>query len=371
MKVIAVGIIVLCLLFAAYSGPVSIADNFRDTEDLRLVQLLSFDDKGTEGIEVAVACGTPPEGEMPVRLSSIAESIPVALQEIQNISLAQDLYYPHIAYIMLGESAAKDADMYLDYIQRSLSLRLDSPLIVVYGSDASTLTLEGGTDDSDFVQVLSSMEKTLQRSGAVELYTALDISIALSEQGSALCAAITPSEQEDYTTAVPYGYAVLREGTLVGFLEGEGARGVSVLAEHVGDDPVYLSESGVTVEITEISAPIEASFDDSGALKAITVNIELSSIILELKDSLDLDDSSVTDSLAEELALMAKENVEYVLQSSIELQADFQGIGRMIEIKHPDIWDDMKEDWPETFSKLSIEVNCNASIDGSYLMSGK
>lgn len=54
-----------------------------------------------------------------------------------------------------------------------------------------------------------------------------------------------------------------------------------------------------------------------------------------------------------------------------DYQADVAGFGNQLRIKYPNIWDNVKKDWDETFSKIPIKYNVEVTITNYGTMGSK
>src|SRR5699024_5673858 len=120
-----------------------------------------------------------------------------AMQALQGYSVSGELFFSNTGYILLGEEAARDAGSCLDYIERASEIRLDTPLFVVRGAKAGPLVTAGGGEDGDITEIMSSLERFIERRAAGYLPTCADIARSLARSGAALVCAIAPARAPD------------------------------------------------------------------------------------------------------------------------------------------------------------------------------
>ena len=101
----------------------SIYANYRAIEKLVLIQTVGYDLAKNGDVGLSVSSGKAQEGKESVRLFAAATSIGLAVGAVQDLSTGQELYFPHTSYIMLGEAAARSAERFLDYVERSVQDR--------------------------------------------------------------------------------------------------------------------------------------------------------------------------------------------------------------------------------------------------------
>ncbi|MEG1633879.1 MAG: Ger(x)C family spore germination C-terminal domain-containing protein [Oscillospiraceae bacterium] len=369
------GIIPLALLLLLQSGCAdgSIYSNYREIEQLRVIQTLGFDLEDNGDVSLSVSTGKPPEGELPLRVSVSAPSLSLAMESVQSYSDSSELYFPHTKYLMLGEAAASDALRFLDYVERSVPLRLDSPLFVVRGGEASEPLMEAGGEEGDITELLISLERDIRRRGSSYIFSCVEIAQSLAENGAALCCAVRSSEAEaatgsEFPVVLPAGFAVLRGGRLVDWIDEGAARGVCLLLEKPGSGAVSLP-SGVTVELSGGNAELQPSWGADGSLESLNIALSLSAGILELKEPQDLGDEQSTAQPERELAALAEEWAGEVLAISKKNCADFLGLGRGLERHFTQKWFGIEDEWPQLLRKLPISVTAEAVILRSYDLS--
>ncbi|MNI71680.1 Spore germination protein A3 precursor [compost metagenome] len=109
------------------------------------------------------------------------------------------------------------------------------------------------------------------------------------------------------------------------------------------------------------------------------VNGEDLSFTVRIKTDIKLNETSVVSAelLKEPFIRTAKETVEgeirqIVLQSLHKLQkemrADVAGFGRKVKVNYPAYWDQVKDHWQDTFSKIPVDVQVKVQIErtGAY-----
>ena len=115
MKKILFFLIIAGLLFSL-SGCNGIYSNFREVEQLLVIQTMGLD-YYQEGVSLSLASGTNSQSSSPILLHGTGISVTSAIDQILNYSQAEELFMAHIGHVVLGEEAAKNGiDKYLSYI---------------------------------------------------------------------------------------------------------------------------------------------------------------------------------------------------------------------------------------------------------------
>lgn len=368
----------LIALFCALSsllltgcGGGSIYSNYRETEQLTVIQTLGLD-LTPVGIRASVATGTGATPK-PVRISAEDESIDLALRRIADYSVSEEMFFAHTAYVLVGENTAgSDLGLVLDYIKRSTDMRLDMPVFIVKDASASELVLGAGDEsgdkgaDYDITEVMRSIERSLDNSGDGVVFTAAEISRSLDGSGAALVCMVESRNADEALegagnalTALPGGFAVIKDGRKLGRIDTDDAPAVSLIMGRSGPSRIALNVgSPVTVQLDEAKADITPIID-GGSLTGITVNVKLTATLLEGKG----------DPSAEELSAALKSEYEKkltkVLGLSKSLSADFLGLGSMLERKEPLALRGIGEKLGDILPELSILLSVSAEITGS------
>ena len=353
------------LLLLAQSGcglGRGIYSNYRAVEDLLLVQTLGVD----AGPVLSAATGRP-QGGAPTILRHAAASIPQGMDVLQQRTPKGQLYFAHTRYFVLGEAfAAEGVGPVLDFVERDTLTRMGASLFVVRGGTAEAL-ITGAGEDWDVGDVLATVRQETETHGDSHVFDVRETAVALSEYGAALVCALRLTDTggsvfglSEGVAAVPDGYGILRDGALVGFLDGGQARAASLMRGVLGTvtQELPFGDGRVTVELrcampeirldgavlsvramptaVLVGADTAASVTDPAALAALTAAI----------------DRSLTDELTRLLARVQAEG------------SDFLSLGRALRRQGIDPAA-LPEDW---LSSMEARVTVETVLRHSYDM---
>lgn len=346
-------VLVLAALLTGCSGG-SIYSNYRELEQLMVIQTLGFD-RTSGGVRLSASSGsdsaggggggdsgTEQSGSAGVaRLAAEAPSFTLAEEKMQDYSAREDLFFAHTAYIAIGGASAKESlKPFLDYIERSTDLRLDIPLFVVTNGTASELVL-----------------------GAAEVVSSLD------ENGCALITAVKSVKADKAVkeakaaelTAIPDGFAVIKNGRTVGSVPVDCAKGVNVLQNKVGPSSVKLrvGNDTATVQLDKCACRITPMFG-GGVLAGLDVKITLSAALSETTGSVGVQE--LNRALADEVERW----VMQVLDISRSLECDFLQLGKVLERKQPQRLHGASADLSERLRDIYYNVGVEAEVDRSF-----
>ncbi len=340
---------------------------------LQPLQTLGFD--GEAGEVILSASDSPgKEGEDSLRLSARGESVVRAAEELQNFGAREELFFAHVAYVLVGEEAARaGVGEVLDWFERSTQTRLRLPLFLVRGGTAGTLVT--GTEDPQYeiTSLLRALEETSRREGEVVCPTLLETARALAQEGTALCCALAPTEAGENTlsaregTLLPRltGYGVLKDGALAGWLDLPAARGTTILLNKSGEISYALPEESGTATLTLRRCRAELRPLRDGAGLFFRVEIDARASLTGLSGSGGLTRSRLA-RLEEELGAVLKEEVGLALARAKDLEADFPGLRRAAEKVYPGNVPDEEA----FFQALRWEILPRVRITRSYDVSG-
>ena len=255
------------------SGETLLAER-REIENLQLVETLGYD--RTEKGRVRLSASSGPESEELENVRVIAEgrSIPDALRALRRHAARGSLFFSHVQCIAVGERAAREGiGELLDWAERDGGVRLDLPLFVVRGGDASELITGSDDEQYEISAELLALQKGVEEDGSSYAYTLADVAERLARSGCALCCCVCASETEEFApsseggiTALPCGFAILSDGKLTGYADERASRGICLLTEHAGNGNMTLAvgEDSVSLTLGKCESRLRAHYDAEG-----------------------------------------------------------------------------------------------------------
>ena len=340
-----------CLLLSGCTGlPAA-----REMGDMALLRTMGVD-LAPEGLEITASTGPRARGlqgtgEPALVLSAREDSLSAACLALQGLSDSY-VFFGYVDQLLLGEELARSGVLpVLDYFARDVELGLGAQLWLTRGTTARAAVESGGE------QGVEGCLSTLQTDGklgvAAITRTAGEIYTDLLERGAAFVPVLT-LEGEDASLRES-GYGVLGPEGLMGFLEGEAARGLELLA---GRAPAQV----LTVEL--------GSNQVSARPQAVSLRAELdlqegepAGLKLDCRVEMGLTEDQRSPT-GEELAQLrrrlerrALEQIESALASLREWGADCVGLGAKAGLACPGEWRQIQEDWPALFGQVEIETD--------------
>ena len=388
--------IIICML-PLLSGCGSVYSNYREVEQLLVVQTMGLDAL-PGGVKLTFAApSTARKDNSPVHLSGTGQSITEAIEHTRNYSSEEYLFCAHINHLVLGEATARQGvENYLDYLCRSPEMRIDTPLYVVRDCEANELiagVIEGGIG---ICEVLQAVKTNADERGDSYVFTAAQVLRGLNRYGSALLCALDYSPSDEVSadsasqsgssggsgssqdggsgeegpsgsgrmTAAVSGYGVLKDGKLCAYIGREEAIGVSFLmnlaaVSHITVHDMY--GNPVTLEITGGGSSLTPVWED-GSLKGINVSAKVTASILEAQEAPRVSSASYEDYITARLEEAVSERISAVLGLSRRLRADFLGLSGQVEMADPILYRGMEQDFTQLLPQLELRVSVSGSL---------
>ncbi len=373
-KVTAAALALSLALLSGCSGG-SIYANYREIDRLLIIQTIGIDRGADGGVVLSISAGRL-GGEPSVCMRAEGPSISEARDLLQNYAPNEVLFYSHINCVVIGEGAAKAGiGKYLDYIQRSVDFRLDTPIFLVKGGNAGDLVMGAAGESRSVTDVLESVKWDVEQSDGGKVYTAAEIAEALSFTGAALvccveCAAETgadPNAENSEVTAIPSGCGILMSDALAGYISPQETRGLNFLSGSTGSGTMELSAGKyrATVSMDGAEASLEPVWAEDGSIKFINASVKLRAGIAELGYLAPLDENCLT-ALDGALADEARGWINSALARSKTLSADFAGLGRVLELDFPVKYRAMPRSFTDQLPDIIFNVSVTARVGRTY-----
>lgn len=395
-------LIIICMLLSL-SGCSGIYSNFRELERLLVIQTMGID-FAEEGVGISLASGAKSDGSSPVRLFSTGVSVTSAVAHILSYSQEQELFLSHTSHVVLGEEAAQNGiNGYLSYICRSPNLRTDIPLYIVKGGTAQEAVMQVGDGSKGISEVLEAVRANVDERGDSKAFSASDLLRDLERNGSGLVCAIecSPSIQEGGTkqeggsgsssgtdsaespdstggsgsgeekqekqalTAAAVGYGVIRGDRLCAYIDKEQAIGVGLLLNIVGISNIVVKDrytTPVTLELDQGSSEIKPVWAEDGSLEMLDIQIKAAANIAEIGGGGHFSEPDYEDYLTAQLETAVSERVSSVIQLSKTLQADFLGLGNIVEMDDAEKYRALGGDFASLLPGLTVRISVSGQI---------
>lgn len=407
-------LIIICSL-PALSGCGSIYSNYREIQQLMVVQTMGIDrEKG--GVQVSMAAAAEASGGGPRRMSAQGSTVTDAIDRAYKLSYEEEIFFSHVNHLLVGEAAAEEGlDAFLDYVSQSPTMRIDIPLYIVRGGTANQAVMEVGDSSKGISEVMQTVHESFASPSNSQVFTVADTINSLLRYGSALVCAVecvpssesvspgksesaqqgggqntqegegknaqqgqeqNPQEEEGQNTqdktqgenplmAVPAGYAVIRDGKLCKFIEPEEAVAVGLLTGSLPITAITVTDrngKNASLELNQGSAQIIPVWGGKGQLKGLNIQAQVSASVLETDNWQQGSSNEYTNHLTAQLESAVSQRLSSLLRTSMKLKADFLGLAGQVERKSPENYRLMSQSFSELLPGLELQITVSGQL---------
>lgn len=345
----------------------------REMGDMALVRTMGVD--GTDrAVELTVSTGSRGGGvgadrQPALVLSADGPSISAAGQTIQGLG-DTFIYYGYVDQLLLGEElAVRGVNGVLDHLGRDAELGLGVQVWVVRGGTARQALQSAG--DAGVPARLEQLQTDGEMGAANIPRTAGELMTALAQGGSTYLPALKllPAREGDGGEGGEYtlicgGYAVVRQGRLVCFVDGEAALGVELMEERVFGrvaDVVLSDGTGVALRVDGVRVDCRPVFRGE-ELTGLTISCRLTGQVTQAGRPLTREDMV---RLERKLERLEGERMAAALGLSQYWDADFLGLKSRAAMAQPSRSGAIEAQWDAVFRALEITVEMEARVEQS------
>ena len=315
-----------------------------------------------------------------------------AIDRAYDLSYEEDIFFSHVNHILVGQDAAEDMDAFLDYLCQSPELCIDIPLYVVREGTAEQAVMEVGDGSRGISEVMQAVRESFATPSDSKVFTVANTISSLDRYGSALVCAIRcepgsessgsqeaggtqdgakgkgqeeqssepaagegqGSGAEGSTMAGIAGYAVIREGQLCKYLEPELAVAVGLMTGSVPISFIGVEDMDgrpCSLEVYQGSARLSPLWGGPGELKGLDIQAEVTASVMESGSSGAAGAEEYVNYLTGRLEAAVSEQLSSLLQSSMELKADFLGLAGRVE-----------QDFTEVLPSLELQISVSGRL---------
>lgn len=288
---------------------------------------------------------------------------------VQNATMKVDrkLFWPHNKVFVIGEDLAREGvSPVLDWIDRDPESRRLPKLLVARGRAQDIMEVESELENVSALYLENLVNVSDNTSMAVEVRIHDFLKMLVSEGRDPYASRIELLDGEKKQTILT-GAAVFRKDWLAGWLDRSETRGLLWVLGKVKSGVIVVpspleKEKKVSLEIIRANSRIEPIIKENG-LPAIIVKIQEEG---NLAEQMSVDDLTKPENwyLLEEYQAAAIENeVKTVLHvAQNELGTDIFGFGEAVHRQYPQVWQELKDSWPQIYPSVEVEVIVSAKL---------
>lgn len=329
----------------------------REMGDMALLRTMGVDSQ--EG-ELLVTVSTGPrarglqgEQQPALMLSAQGRTLSAAVLSLQGLSDSY-VFFGYIDQLLLGEELARQGvEPVLDYFARDVELGLGAQLWLVRETTAGEAVRSGG--DEGVEGRLSTFQTDGEMGISAITRTAGEVLSDLMERRTAYVPALMCTQEGEAVSLRESGYAVLKDGALAGFLDGEAAKGLELLAGREGGDVLEVELSGETVAVRLGRTKTSCRWSDAGDTIQVTCRIQAR--LAEYCQPLSREELELADRQLEE---QERTRIQAALKQMQAWGTDCTGLGARAALASPGQWGPQLD--AGQFSEQAIEVEVQVSI---------
>ncbi|MDP4105021.1 MAG: Ger(x)C family spore germination protein [Bacillota bacterium] len=288
--------------------------------------------------------------------------------------LSRKIYFAHTNAVVISEQVAKDGVLdLLDILDRDPIFRTTTQLFIAKDTSAenvvSTLTILDKIPVNKIVKSLNVTEAMLGENMKVTIDDFIK-DIVSSGKEPFTNGVILPGNQKlgDKMSNIAIdkpgviieidGLALFKGGKLIGWIDGNQARGVVWTLNKVNGTDVFVDWQGKKKAIGVIIRRSNAKFSPSirNGKPFIQVAIKAEADIEQVNTSLKITDPAVIKKLEDMVGEEVKKEVRDSIKTVQSKKSDIFGFGDSIHRAYPKKWKNLKSNWNKEFSTLDFSV---------------
>lgn len=312
-----------------------------------------------------------------VVMSNEAATMLEAEREFQTYS-DKRMFWGHVDFYLISEDAAREGiSKYIDFFARDHEFRDNAKIYIIKDSSAKEFIEKSSTGNYFMPDRLKAIgENSILFTGSTELKL-MDFMQWLNRKHSSAIAPVLYLKQKEEggnkNGNIPLdieldGYAAFKNLKLVTFINRKLARGENFLLNRVTSGVIQVKDPAgkmVGLDIIDSRTKISTVFRN-GELLGMSVKVKLSSNVDEVHSSMKIFTEDTLNFLTQEQSNLIKTEIEQVIGTAKENNADFVDMASVFDTYHPVLWQKYKDRWDEIFPKLPVTVEVDSKINRTY-----
>jgi spore germination protein KC len=387
-RIICITVFIITLLTGCRDGdPLPLHMEIDDIDLIKVIAVDRCEDyrmvKVTVTFQKAAAGSTEQEGstrgnEQVIVLSALNETVQAAIRQFQTYTNNR-VFWGHTDFYLIGEEAAKeDIVRYLDFFTRDHDFRPNSKVFVTYGKAGDILEESNlpGFFIADYLESLEENTKLLSRSGSLRMLQLMheldeNTTFGIAIPAISLDGELVKAKGTDFplNKAVKVeGYAIIKNFKLAGFISQSDSRGYNIIKNIASRGMIGITDQSgknLGVEIIGVRSKVIPVIKN-GQVTGVRIKTWLETNVDEVQSRKDVFTEDSLTYLEQQQAEVIKKEMENCVKLAKDLDCDFLGIGKAVHLRHPIVWNRIKDHWDEIFQELDIEFEIESHINRTY-----
>ncbi|MDR1064856.1 MAG: Ger(x)C family spore germination protein [Oscillospiraceae bacterium] len=356
-----------------------------EISDFEVVQVIGIDKKDG-GVEVTLMAdregapgGEGGDGKSVTGVMSFDG--PTVFEAINKMNMYSDKrrHLGYVDFLLIGESAARDDLVkHLDFFTRDYETRYSMDVFIVRGATAKEFLRKTATANRRMADVLTNIDESVKALSNSRMLRLIDLVIMLSEPNeAAIVPAITYKDtsfaeligaEKPEKTAVPDGFAFIRDHRLTGYYDDGLARAYNAITGRAHASPLSVRAADGEYAALEI-LQYDIGFDtcwDGGTLTGVSYDITIRANLTEQLGRENVFTKREMGILESRAAERIRGELKAVADESARLGRDGIELARRVRMKNPVKWEAIAEDWDEIFPELDVRIDVQCVVSRSY-----
>lgn len=369
-------LIVLLLISLPLSGCYGIYSNFREIEQLQVMETMGFDANET-GFLVSMASGVQSgESNSIVRLCGEGSTIHSAIEQAGSRSFSNALFCYQTGYLLIGEETAKEnLAPILSYVCQSPVLRTDLPVFLLSDATAQDVIFSSGDSRHGITEIMQGVMDSARSQVGGRIFRVSDLVRGQERHGCALAFVLSfsdaqqlPDQDSDNKPAKTLsvsGLGIVNNNKLIRILPMEEALGLCFLLNQVGTHSVTVTDPNqrpVVLEISEGSTTMLPQWREDGSLKGLHISVQAKASLSEFTDRGNWNREEYADAVTAALEETLVQQISQTLRLSSRLRTDFASLGNRLEQSAPLLYRHLEMPFDQLLPKLEFRVSVSSQL---------
>jgi spore germination protein KC len=296
-----------------------------------------------------------------------------------SLSLSRSPLWAFTSSVFIGENLArKDTGLFVDILARNRFIRNNIFLFLTKGTTPEEI-FRCKVQAEDYS--VTTLEKTITtQEKQIGIYMPVYASDFLYKSATPGIEPVLPQvtiDKEPNAEQIKLnGTAVFLERKMVGSLDQYESRGFRFLSPKMISAGLFNLKAPegtnndladiITMELIRSEAKWEPVIKDNKINIQVTIKTEGN--LYEQNNLIDYSTPEMINKLEREAENLMKNNITACIAKAQLLQSDIFGWGLGIKKKHPRLWEEVKTDWPQVFSRLDTNIEVDFKLRRSYLL---
>jgi spore germination protein len=298
-------------------------------------------------------------------ISSEGDTVFQIIRQIATTS-SRAAYYKHLKVFIISDNIARTINMQnlLNVFLRDPEVGRDIKMMIAEGNAKKILEVKPIKEDLPAMALLSLMKNEYKTSRMAPEMTLGDMSKKMAVKSSFIMPRVIA-----YGKNVQMAGAAVIKGktnTLIGWLGEEETEGVNWLSGKAKGGTVEAvdekTKEMIVYEIDNIKSKIKPKVE--GEKISFDVDIESDG---ELAEDWIISDDAFKETFINKAEESVKKEILPMIRQGLrktqnEFKVDVVGFGKKLSIKYPQVWEKVKDNWDEEFSKIPVKINVKINI---------